>query len=484
MRVLSVASELYPLVKTGGLADVAGALPLALHRLGMTVRSLIPGYPAVMHRLDDAQPVHVFDHLFGGPARLLAATAGTGLDLLVLDAPHLYDRPGNPYRQDAGGDWPDNPQRFAALSRAAADIGLGCLPSFVPDIVHAHDWQAGLAPAYLRYAGGPRPGTVMTVHNLAFQGGCPPWLLGELGLPPYAYAVDGVEYYGGIGFLKAGLWAADRITTVSPSYALEIQTDAGGMGLGGLLRSRAGVLSGILNGIDESVWNPATDPHLAATYGPDTAATARAANKAAVQQRYGLPVESDRMLFGVVSRLEWQKGLDLLLECLPGLLQTGAQLVMLGSGDPGLQSGFLAAHQAHPDRIGVTIGYDESLAHQIQAGSDAILVPSRFEPCGLTQLCALHYGAVPIVARSGGLADTVIDANEAALATGVATGLQFSPGSSEQLLAAIRRAMGLWQNRALWQQLQQNGMAAPVGWNGPARRYATLFQQLVEERRQ
>lgn len=482
LRILSVASELYPLVKTGGLADVAGALPLALHRQGMAVRSLIPGYPAVLHRLDDAQPVHVFDHLFGGPARLLAATAATGLDLLVLDAPHLYDRPGNPYRRESGEDWPDNAPRFAALSRVAAEIGRGCLPSFVPDILHAHDWQAGLAPAFLHYAGGKRPGTVMTVHNLAFQGSFPPWLLGELGLPPQAYAIDGVEYYGGIGFLKAGLWAADRITTVSPSYALEIQTDSGGMGLGGLLRQRAGVLSGILNGVDEAVWDPATDPHLAATFTPLTAGTARAANKAALQRHFGLPMDPQRMVFGVISRLEWQKGLDLLLDCLPALLESGAQLVLLGAGDPGLQAGFVAAQQAHAGRVGVRIGYDEALAHQIQAGSDAILVPSRFEPCGLTQLCALHYGAMPVVARVGGLADTVIDANEAALAAGVATGLQFQPGSSDHLAEAIRRATALWRDRAVWQRLQENGMLAPVGWDGPAHRYAALFQGLIEER--
>jgi len=483
LRVLSVASELYPLIKTGGLADVAGALPLALRHEDMDVRTLIPGYPAVLHRLDDAQPVHSFDNLFGGQARLLAATAAMGLELLVLDAPHLFDRPGNPYRRESGGDWPDNPQRFAALSRVAADIGLGALPSFVPDILHAHDWQAGLAPAYLHYAGGPRPGTVMTVHNLAFQGGCPPSLLGELGLPPHAYAIDGVEYYGGIGFLKAGLWAADRITTVSPSYALEIQTDAGGMGLGGLLRTRAGVLSGIINGIDEDVWNPATDPHLAATYTPATCATTRAVNKVALQQRQGLEVDPRRMLFGVVSRLEWQKGLDLLLDRIPALLELRAQLVLLGAGDPGLQAGFLAAQQANPGRIGVTIGYDESLAHQIQAGSDALVVPSRFEPCGLTQLCALHYGAVPVVARAGGLADTVIDANEASLAAGVATGLQFQPDSGDQLAAALGRAAALWHDRPAWQRLQQNGMAAPVGWTGPARHYAALFRALAEERR-
>ena len=481
IRVLSVASEIYPLVKTGGLADVVGALPGALRREDVAVHTLVPGYPGVLQRLDSPQPVRNLDHLFGGPARLLAATT-QGLDLLVLDAPHLFDRPGGPYQSATGMDWPDNALRFAALGRAAAEVGHGRLPGFLPDIVHAHDWQAGLALAYLHYAGGRRPGLVMTVHNLAFQGQFPADLLPVIGLPPESYAVDGVEYYGSIGFLKAGLWCADRITTVSPGYALEIQTDAGGMGLGGLLRTRAGVLSGILNGIDDTVWNPGADPYLARTYDAATAAAGHAANKAALRQRFGLDPGAERPLFGVVSRLEWQKGLDLLLDCLPALLATGAQLVLLGSGEPRLQAGFLAAQQAHPERIGVTIGYDEALAHQIQAGSDAILVPSRFEPCGLTQLCALRYGAVPVVARVGGLADTVIDANEAALAAGVATGIQFHPPSQERLAAALERTATLWRDQPAWLRLQQNGMAAPVGWTRPARQYADLFRRLLHER--
>ena len=481
LRVLSVASEAYPLIKTGGLADVVGSLPAALRAFDIEMRTLLPGYPAVLSQMTDAAPVHAFGSMFGGEARLLAGNAG-GLALFVLDAPHLFDRPGNPYQQWPGTDWPDNAQRFAALAQAAVHVGLSGAGGFQPDVVHAHDWQAGLAPAYLRYAGDRRPGSVMTVHNLAFQGQFPAGLLSALGFPPAAYAVEGIEYYGSIGFLKAGLWAADRITTVSPTYALEIQTGEGGMGLGGLLRSRSAVLSGIRNGIDETVWNPASDPHLAARFDAASCATERPRNKAALQQRCGLSVEPGALLFGVVSRLEWQKGLDLLLDCIPDLLAAGAQLVLLGSGDARLQAGFVAAQHAHPGRIGVTIGYDESLAHQIQAGSDAILVPSRFEPCGLTQLCALRYGALPVVARVGGLADTVIDANEAALATGVATGLQFQPVTIERLAAAIRRAAALWQDRSTWQRLQQNAMAAPVGWAGPAAQYAALFRSAAAER--
>ena len=259
MRVLSVASEVYPIVKTGGLADVAGALPVALCAEGVAVRTLMPGYPAAVEALQSATEVLALKDLFGGPARLLGGRHGD-LDLFVLDAPHLFARPGNPYLGPDGKDWPDNAFRFAALARVAAEIGLGAVPAFVPDIVHGHDWQAGLVPAYLHYSHRPHPGAVMTVHNLAFQGRCPRELLGQLGLPPESFSVDGVEYYGSISFLKAGLQFADRITTVSPTYAREIQGHEQGMGLDGLLRARSGILSGILNGIDITVWDPANDP--------------------------------------------------------------------------------------------------------------------------------------------------------------------------------------------------------------------------------
>ena len=476
LRVLSVVSEIYPLLKTGGLADVAGALPGALAAEGVAVRSLLPGYPAVLAALDEAEPVHRFPPLFGGTARLLAARGG-GLDLFVLDAPHLYARPGDPYRGPDGRDWPDNAERFAALAQTADRIGRGLVPAFLPDVVHAHDWQAGLTPAYLHYGGAPRPGTVMTVHNLAFQGQFPAGLLATLGLPPDSFTIDGVEYYGTIGFLKAGLRFADRITTVSPSYAIEIRTPEGGMGLDGLLRARAAAVSGILNGIDVAVWNPATDPHLAARFDANRL-EARGPNKAALQARFGLADDPGTLLFGVVGRLTWQKGMDLLLAALPVLLGHGAQLALLGAGERPIEEGFAAAAAAHPGRIGVLLGYDEALAHLIQGGCDALLVPSRFEPCGLTQLCALRYGAVPVVARVGGLADTVIDANEMALAAGVATGLQFAPVTAAMLEAAIGRAAALWRDRAAWQRLQRNGMATELGWTRPARQYAALYREL------
>ncbi|MBN8896915.1 MAG: glycogen/starch synthase, partial [Rhodospirillales bacterium] len=331
MHVLSVVPEIYPIVKTGGLADVAGALPLALQAEGVRTTSLIPAYPAVRAALAQPAAEYVQPDLFGGPVRLLRGTV-SGLDILAIDAPHLYDRPGNPYVGPDGRDWGDNALRFAALARVGADVATGAVPGLHPDILHAHDWQAGLAPAYLAYRGGPRPGTVITVHNLAFQGQFPADLLSTLGLPPESYNLGGVEYYGSIGYLKAGIALADRITTVSPTYAAEIATAAGGMGMDGLLRIRSHALFGILNGIDETVWNPETDPHLAAPFSL-ARLHRRATNKRALQIRLGLVPDANALLLGVVSRFTWQKGLDLLLAALPHLLGLDIQLAMLGAGD-------------------------------------------------------------------------------------------------------------------------------------------------------
>jgi starch synthase len=480
IRVLSVASEIYPIIKTGGLADVAGALPIALKTDGVEVCTLVPGYPAVMAALGSAEQVLEWPLFFGGTTRLLKGSSGE-LDLFVLDAPHLFARPGNPYLAPEGTDWPDNGLRFAALARMAENIGLGAVPSFVPDLIHAHDWQAGLTPAYLHYSGRPGPATVMTVHNLGFQGQFPREMLDELGLPPDSFTMQGVEYYGTIGFLKAGLRFADRITTVSPTYAREIQTDEGGMGLAGLLRDRAGDIDGILNGIDISVWNPATDLHIAGRFDAGDLEK-RNVNKAALQQRLGLEADPDRFLLGVISRLSWQKGLDLLIEVLSTILGEGMQLALLGSGDAELQERYRQAAAAHPGQIGVVIGYDEALAHLIQAGSDALVVPSRFEPCGLTQLCALRYGAIPVVSRVGGLEDTVVDADEAAIASGTATGFKFAPVTADNLESALRRARAIFHDKPVWRKLQHSGMSTDVSWRSRAGRYAELYRELVEMR--
>ncbi|MFI4994791.1 MAG: glycogen synthase GlgA [Hyphomicrobiales bacterium] len=473
MKVLAVASEIYPLVKTGGLADVTGALPKALSREGVEVRTLIPGYPAVFDGLESAEQIDAYDELFGGPARLLHASAAD-LDLFVLDAPHLYLRQGNPYLDEQGRDLPDNAFRFAALARAAAAIGQGLLPAFMPDIVHAHDWQAGLTPAYLRSGPGAAAPCVMTVHNLAFQGLFPAELLRQLRLPAAMMNPEGIEYYGQIGFLKAGLQFANAITTVSPTYAEEIRTPENGMGLDGVLRARTSALSGICNGIDIDVWNPGSDPHLATRYEAGSL-TAKADNKTALQVELGLSPAASRPLFGVISRLTEQKGMDIVLDAVADLVSRGVQLALLGSGDRGLEAAFAEEASRHRGAVAARIGYDEGLAHLIQGGSDALLVPSRFEPCGLTQLAALRYGTLPIVSRVGGLADTVIDANQAALAAGVATGFQFSPPAKEAFLRGVDRALDLWSAEETWHRLQRNAMRSDVGWSRSARLYAALF---------
>ena len=480
MRVLALASEAFPLVKTGGLADVAGALPLALPREGVEARTLLPGYPAVLGKLEGAETVHVYASLMGGAARVLAGKAG-GLDLFVLDAPHLYGRPGNPYLGPDGKDWPDNALRYGALARAGADLAKGIVGAYDADVLHAHDWQAALAPVYLHYDGGPRPATVLTIHNIAFQGHYYGDLLAPLGLPPEAMALEGVEYFGGIGFLKGGIQFADKITTVSPTYAREILTPEFGMALDGLLRARSADVEGIVNGIDDVIWNPETDKALARTFSA-ARLDDRAANKAALQARFGLSPAVEGPLFGVVSRLTSQKGLDLLALCLPGLVARGGQLALLGAGEPQLERGFLDSAAAYPDNVGVTIGYDEGLAHLVQAGVDFLVVPSRFEPCGLTQLCALRYGAAPLVARVGGLADTVIDANEAALGAGVATGVQFFPVEVGALDHALTRAFGLYADPEIMRRLRINGLGSDVSWRIPARRYAALYAKLKAAR--
>lgn len=489
VRVLSIASEIYPLVKTGGLADVTGALPIALTAEGIEARTVVPGYPSVMNSLGPVARVLHLPDFFGGEARLLGTTSGE-LGLFVLDAPHLFARPGNPYLTPEGMDWPDNALRFAALARMAADIGLGAVPSFVPDIVHAHDWQAALAPAYLHYSKSKRrrPATVLTVHNLAYQGVFPREMLAAIGLPSESFTIHGVEYYGSIGFLKAGLYFADRITTVSPTYARAILSDEGGMGLAGLLRERSGDLSGILNGIDTSVWDPATDPHIPGCFDADIPSCFesdvlpnRAANKAALQRRLGLQPDPDAFLLGVIGRLSGQKGLDLLLETIPTIVNQGMQLALLGSGDRGLQFRYRAAAQANPGRVGLLIGYDEGLAHLIQAGADALVVPSLFEPCGLTQLCALRYGTIPIVSRVGGLEDTIVDADDSA-ADCRQTGFKFGPVTTDNLVSVLQRACAAFHDAAAWRRIQRNGMSTDVSWRNAASRYADLYRGLGVQR--
>jgi starch synthase len=477
MHVLSVASEAYPLVKTGGLADVVGALPAALAKHGVETTTLLPGYPAMAQATRGGRVVHHWPDLLGVEARLIEAQGERGLadtPLLILDAPQLYARPGGPYTDEQGRDWPDNWRRFAALSRAAAELAAGHVDGTRVDLVHAHDWQSALAPAYLRALGATAK-SVVTIHNIAFQGVFPAEIFPALGLSQDMWHIDGVEYYGQVGFLKAGLAFADRITTVSPTYAREIREEAFGMGLQGLIATRGA--TGIVNGIDPAVWNPETDAALPARY-THRQLDRRARNRAAVEQAFDLTEGGP--LFCVVSRLTDQKGMDVLATLLDELVDRGGRLALLGSGDREIEAAFLAAAHRHPGRVGVRIGYDEPLSHLLQAGSDAILIPSRFEPCGLTQLYGLAYGCVPVVARTGGLADTVIDANEAAIAAGVATGIQHDGITPEALSHALRRTFALYARPDRWAMLQRNAMRADFSWDESGRRYATLYSNLLE----
>ena len=477
MNVLFVASECAPFVKTGGLADVIGAVPKSLASLDVSVRVLIPAYPALATLTASGQCVMSFDNLFGGPARIIAVHA-EGLDMLLLDAPHLYDRPGNIYLSSDGQDWHDNDLRFAALSFAGAQIGLGGLGDWTPDVINAHDWQAGLVPAYLLQAGRPTAPVVMTIHNIAFQGVFDATRLSNIGLNADQFTQKGVEYYGKISYLKAGIALSDKITTVSPSYAAEILTPDFGMGLDGLLRERQMDLQGILNGIDLDVWNPQTDTSLIATYS-DKKLAGKKKNRAELESRFGLN-KGDGPLFCVVSRLTSQKGLDMLLDCIPDMIAQGGKLALLGSGDPQLERAFIDASNHFAGSVGTIIGYDEELAHLVQAGSDAILIPSRFEPCGLTQLYGLRYGTLPVVARTGGLADTVIDANDAALRSDCATGIQFSPINSIMFSHAISRTCTLFKQPKIWARMMRRAMRHPVGWDLSAAAYLDVYKSAQE----
>jgi starch synthase len=477
MRVLSVASEVYPLVKTGGLADVAGSLPGALARHGCHVTTFLPGYRSVLAKIanSNANVIHDFGELFGSPARLLSLNHG-GLDLVLLECPALFDREGGPYGDATGRDWTDNWTRFAAFSAAAAAHGTGRAGGPAYDVIHTHDWQAGLTGAYVAFGRGPRPPLVTTIHNMAFQGQFAPSIFPALGLPPEAMAVDGVEYYGDVGFLKAGLQYAAAITTVSPTYAEEIMSPEFGMGLDGLIRARSAVVHGIVNGIDTGVWNPGTDANLAAAY---TSATLdrRKANKSALESRFGITPQSGP-LFAIISRLTWQKGIDLVAGRIDQIIGLGGALVVLGSGDAAIEAELNAAAERHRGRVSVFTGYDEPLSHLVQAGADILLVPSRFEPCGLTQLCALRYGAIPLVARTGGLADTVIDLTHATQTARVANGFQFYPVNADQLGRAIRRAADAYANPPVWQAMQKRAMASDVSWEQSAGLYAQLYRDV------
>ncbi|MFT7724803.1 MAG: glycogen synthase GlgA [Roseateles sp.] len=482
-RVLQVSAELYPLLKTGGLADVAGALPAALAAAGAEPRLLLPGFPAIQAALaPEGTVAPVALPWSEGRATLLRGRLpGFGMPVYVLDAPGLFDRAGNPYGDADGVAYADNHRRFALLGLAAARLAEGADAAWRPDVVHAHDWHAGLACAHVAASRARRrtaARTVFTIHNLAYQGLFPAGHFGDLGLPAHHYAMEGVEFHGQVSFMKAGLHFADAITTVSPSYAREIRTPEQGCGLDGLLRRRADVLHGILNGVDYAVWSPAHDRGIAQAYDADRPA-GKAACKAALQRDCGLDVAAGAPLFGIVSRLTEQKGLPLVLQVLPDLLAGGGQLVVLGSGDARLDEAFAAAAARHPRQVARRTGMDEGLAHRIVAGSDVVLVPSRFEPCGLTQLYGLRYGALPLVHRVGGLADTVVDCTLEDLAAGTATGFAFDGFDADACRRALRRAFALWQRPEDWAAVRATAMRQRFGWDDAARRYVALYGGLL-----
>jgi len=479
MRILHVAAEIYPLVKTGGLADVVAALPPALVNRGLDVRVLLPGLPGILNGMTRLKPVVRIGPVFG--AAVVSLLSGrlpdSGVPAYVIDAPFLYQREGNTYVGPDGHDWSDNHRRFGLLGWIAAHLASGELdPDWRPDLIHAHDWHAGLAPLYIAQNPGLKTATVFTIHNLAFQGNFPIDCLAELALPVRKQIPHGIEFHGRISFMKAALVYSNRITTVSPTYAREIRTAEFAYGLEGVLRDRGADLSGILNGVDYAVWNP-DDPDTASPYGADQL-DGKKACKLALQRELGLSRDASGPLFVVVSRLFVQKGMDLLLAALPDLLGEGAQLAVLGTGDVDLETGFRRAAAANPERIGVYVGYDEAMAHRFIAGGDVLVAPSRFEPCGLTQLYALRYGTLPLVRRVGGLADTVIDTTSENLAADRATGFVFTDATSQSLGARIREACAVYRDQGAWQQVQRRAMGCDFSWADSAAHYEALYRSL------
>jgi starch synthase len=478
MRVLFVASEAYPLAKTGGLADVSAALPLALAELGVDVRLVMPGYDQALSaaankvshaKLDDPGP----------PTQLVSARMpDTGLPVWLVDCPSLFRRSGGPYQDEVGQDWPDNVQRFSHFSQivtriAADDAGL----DWRPDVVHANDWHTGLVPLLLQ--GMPaRPATLFTIHNLAYQGVFPTATLADLGLPGDVFTSEGIEFHGQVSLLKAGIRYSDRLSTVSPSYAREIMTPEQGCGLDGLLHARARHLNGILNGVDYRLWNPGDDIHLAQGFtGRDL--SGKRACKAELQHELGLDVAPDIPLMVSLSRITHQKMADVVLDALPAILDRPVQFALLGDGDRGMLNRFAETARNWPGRLAAQSGYTEPGAHRLLAGGDLLLHPSRFEPCGLTPLYALRYGALPIVRQIGGLVDTIADATPAALRCGTATGFAFREATVSAMLDGLDRALALYRQPVTWRRMQTTAMAQDFGWDASAQHYLAVYRKLA-----
>ena len=482
MRVLFASSEIHPLSKTGGLADVSEALPAALSNLGVDVQLITPGYPSAFEQAEDKRVAVILDNVLGfEDVRIVRArTPKTGVPVWLVDCPDLYDRDGGPYQDRWGDEWPDNAQRFAMLNHVAAKLSLGATPiSWRPDVVHANDWHTGLLPALLAAVEGARPATVFTIHNMAYQGVFPADLLGCIGFDNRLFGPDGFEFYGKISFLKSGICFSDYITTVSPTYAKEIMTPEYGHGLDGLLRQRAQITSGILNGVDYGIWDPRHDPFLAEHYSPEDM-SGKLTCKKRLQESYGLDVDPDRPIVAFMSRLTHQKMADCVLEALPWIAEQDVQFVLVGQGDSALEEGFRDAAARLP-RVAVQIGYDEPSAHRLLAGADILLAPSRFEPCGLTHLYAMRYGTVPIVRRTGGLADTVVEELTSAVPDPSATGYVFQESTTGDMVATLEAALDAFRYPLSWRRLMLNSMSADFSWEASARRYLALYHQLTGE---
>ncbi len=482
MRVLFATSEVFPLIKTGGLADVSGSLPTALQNLGVDIRILMPGYPAVLNKLTNLQAIATFDNLpvIHNAALMMGTIAETQVKVMVIKSAHLYEREGGPYADANGLEWLDNPVRFGILSKVAAILSGPNSPitDWQPDIVHCNDWQTGLTPAYMKLVEHSQAKSIISLHNMAFQGCYAPGWLSTLALPSTNFTIEGFEYHGQLSFLKAGIFYANAVTTVSPSYAKEIQTAAFGFGLEGLLSKRGNEIQGILNGIETDEWNPEADPHLVKNYSATTLAGKKLV-KAALQEKLGLHIDASAPLLGVVSRLTHQKGLDMLVPILQELVDTGCQLALLGSGESALENAFRALAVSNPTKVSVTIGYNEPLSHQIMAGCDMFIMPSRFEPCGLNQLYGLAYGTPPIVNATGGLADSVVDTNIITFKNKTANGFVMSEASPTSLLSCIKQALNVFNNDAnAWKQIQKNGMTQNLSWDKSALEYLAVYQTL------
>ncbi len=486
LRVLMASSEAHPLIKTGGLADVAGSLPVALRELGHDARLIIPAYPRAARQL--REPRTVCEIKVPGARNNVRILGGSlpdnDLPVYLVDAPEHFCREGNPYLDLSGRDWGDNAERFLLFARVITQIAQG-LPAlgWRPDVLHANDWQTGLAPALLH--GLPeRPATIFTIHNLAYQGLFDAGTFKRIGLPQSLWGLAGLEFHGGMSFIKGGIVFADRVNTVSPTYAGEVCTDPQGCGLGGLLRQIGPRFSGILNGIDYREWNPGNDPLILQAYAEGSFGL-KAENKLDLQREFGLTRNEGAFLLGYVGRLVAQKGVDLILSVLPGLLQDpDVQFVIQASGERPLELEFEALAVRYPRQVAVSVGYDETRAHRIEAGCDAFLMPSRFEPCGLNQLYSLRYGTPPIVHRTGGLADTVVHATRETLADGTATGFLFDEPSAESLWLCIQQALALYRgNPDAWRRLATAGMAQDFSWEASARSYLQLYEDAMAERR-